>query len=162
MNWIDAVFVLVLAGLAFAGHRKGIIHVIVIIASYAAGVIAAVALSEAAAELISGYTQIPQGISRILASVAVFLIAALAVRGIGWLLKKAVALALPGIDRICGMIFGIVLALIIIILCSVFLSYSPPSSSAGRLYEESFSPRFVISGIERLYTAPAEEGAEEF
>ncbi len=153
---------MILIGLAFTGHRKGIIHVIVIISSYAAGVIAAIALSEAAAALISAHTQIPQGVSRILASVAVFLIAALAVRGIGWILKKAVALALPGIDRICGMIFGIVLALIMIVLCSIFLYVSPPDSSAGRLYEESFSARFVISSIDRLTPAPADEDTVEF
>ncbi len=159
MNWIDAILLLLLFFLSFLGFRRGIIGIVVIISSYLAGIIAAVILSEPAGELLSYYTRIPGTFSRIIAPVIIFLLTALAVRGIGLLLKKLVSLALPGADRACGLLFGLILAGILIILTSIFLYISPEDSAAGRLYDESFTARLVIRNLRRFSPEETENNA---
>ena len=150
MNWIDAIFMLLLFLLSFLGFRRGIIGIVVIIASYLAGIMAAVILAEPAGAMLSHYTRVPETFSRIIAPLIIFLITALAVRGVGLVLKKLVSLALPGIDRACGLLFGLILAGILIALTSIFLYISPEDSAAGRLYDGSFTPGLVIRALEKL------------
>ncbi len=150
MTWIDGVFLLVFLALSFLGYRRGIISMIVIISSYLAGIIAAAVLAEQAGALLSHYTRVPETFSRIIASIFVFIITALAIRGAGWLLKKFVGLTLPGIDKACGLVFGWILSGVLIVLTSIFLYISPVDSAAGRLYDGSFTPGFVMRSLERV------------
>ncbi len=150
MNWIDAIFILLILSLSFLGFRRGIIGIVVITASYLAGIMAAVILSDPSGALLSYHTRVPETFSRIIASLIIFLLTALTVRGIGLLLKKLVSLALPGMDRACGLLFGLILAGILILLTSIFLYISPEDSQAGKLYDGAFTPGLVIRSLEKL------------
>jgi membrane protein required for colicin V production len=150
MTWLDGAFLLLIFLLSFLGFRRGIVHIIVIISSYSAGVIAAVMLAGYAGEILSGYAEIPDAFARIIAAAAVFIITVLLIRGAGWLLKKIVSLALPGIDKACGLVFGIVLAVILIAICSIFLYISPLDSKPGMLYDDSFTPKIVMKWLDAL------------
>lgn len=158
MTWLDGVFLLLLLISGFAGFRKGIIQVVVIISSYLAGLIAAAVLAEPAGMILAGHTNAPEAFSRVIAAIIIFILTALLIRGIGLLLKKAVSAALPGLDKACGLVFGAILALILILLTSVFLYISPVDSKAGKLYEESFAPGLIMRGIERMDREADENG----
>ncbi len=151
MTWLDGVFLLILLLLSFIGFRKGVVQIVVIISSYLAGIIAAAVLAEPAGEILAGYTKAPEAFSRVIAAIIIFILTALIIRGIGLLLKKAVSAALPGMDKACGLLFGAVLAFILIVLASVFLYISAMDSEAGKLYEESFTPGMIMRGIEKVY-----------
>ncbi len=150
MNWIDAAAFGIIALLAFLGLRRGIIDIVVILSAYAAGLIAAVFLYTHLGKLISSHAGIPQTFSRVIAFAGAFLITAVCVRAAGWLLKKIVRLALPGIDKICGLVFGLLLGFIIVVMGSMFLYRSPLNSHAGKLYDGSFTPGFIMNSLEKL------------
>ena len=160
MNWIDAAAFGVIALLAFMGLRRGIIDIVVILSAYAAGLIAAVFLYTHLGKLISSHAGIPQTFSRVIAFAGAFLITAASVRAAGWLLKKIVRLALPGIDKICGLVFGLLLGIIIVVLGSMFLYVSPLNSYAGKLYDGSFTPGFIMNSLESLSSEKSKEDDE--
>ncbi len=150
MNWIDAAAFALLIALGIIGFRRGIIDIIVIAAAYLAGLTASVALSEAAGTLLVRYAGMPAAVSRAIAAVAIFIACLLAVRGAGRVLKKLIALLLPGIDKTCGLLFGLFLASVVIALASIFLYAAPESSAPRELYENSFTARFVIRVLDRF------------
>ena len=152
MNWVDYVCGLILLAGAFVGFKKGAVGSIISLASYAAGTFLSIAFYRDGGDIILGYFNMSVGLARLVAFVIIFLTIFLLIRGIGFLLSKLAGIAVTGLEKVGGILLGLVLGCLLITMLAVVV-FTIPKSGLRDILAESSILRFAVNIVSRLLTA---------
>ena len=147
MNWLDIVIIVFVVLLGFTGLRQGMIRTVFGIAGLIGGIFLAGRYYDRLAALI-----FPSGATwGNIAAYAIIAVATLVVAGvIGWLLAKLVSfVALGWVDRIVGLILGIVIGgLLCAAILAIAVKYYPGMEAT---INQAIIARFLVRGFPLLY-----------
>lgn len=133
MHVLDIVFLCVTVVVTIIGIRRGLITEAFRFAAVVAGFAAASALYRPAYELLE-FIALSSSIKVVIAFVSVFLAAAAAVLGIGWIVKKVVHLTVLGsVDRVCGGCIGLLKCALVAWVLTVVVGVLPVPALHRRL-----------------------------
>ncbi len=133
MHVFDIIFLCLTIVITIIGIRRGLITEAFRLASVVAGFAAASALYRPAFELLD-FIALSSSIKVVIAFVSVFLAAAAAVLGIGWVVKKVVHLTVLGsVDRVCGGCIGLLKCALVAWVVTVVLGVLPVPALHRRL-----------------------------
>lgn len=156
MNWLDIVFLVLVAVFVFQGIRQGFTRQAIGLAATLAGLLLAAWFYAAAAEFLIPYLS-----SRALANIAgfmiVFLLVQLAGSALSWALGKLFKWSgLSWLDRLMGAAFGVVKACIVGTILVLVLTAFPlkpvPASIAG----STVAPTLIEASHLLVYLTPHE------
>jgi membrane protein required for colicin V production len=106
MNWVDILVALTLLAAFWGGYRNGLVREVIGLAAVVLAWLAATAFASAATDWISAQWTVAPAVARVAAFWAVFLLAFVAVRALGWLLERVTKL--PVISIVSGIGGGLV------------------------------------------------------
>jgi membrane protein required for colicin V production len=134
MSFFDLVLLIILIGFALFGLWFGLVHTIGSLIGTAFGVYLASRYYEPIANLIINLTSWNQNYVKVIIFILVFILIARFVGFIFWIMEKILLIftRLPfihGLDKLLGMVFGIIEGAIILGICLFFISRFPISLS---------------------------------
>jgi membrane protein required for colicin V production len=151
MNYLDWIFVVILALLAFRCMRKGFVAEILSMAALIVGILAALLLYRPAGELLVSWGLVakPPALPEILGFIVAFLAAFLAMRLVGRLISEGVEAAeLGGLDGALGFFLGLAEGLLVVCLFLVAMSLLEPALKTipgfSKLLSDSAFARVIL------------------
>jgi membrane protein required for colicin V production len=161
--FIDLVFLVVLGIFAIRGYVRGFVTELFSWAALAVGIIAAVFLYQNGAAFIRDKIALKaKYIPEILAFVAIFLIVFILFKMIEKVLKDIITgVKINGVDKLLGVIFGVVEGIAVIALALFVLSVQP-LFSPDRILSESFFAELILPLVVRSVGAAALPGVSAF
>lgn len=133
MSYFDMGLIVIIAGFALAGLWYGLVNMVVSLIGTIAGIYLATRFYSPISTWIINTTGWDQNLARVVIFIAVFIIILKLVEFIFWIIKKILGIVtkLPGIhglDRLLGMIFGLIEAVLILGIIFYFVARFPISS----------------------------------
>ncbi len=149
MNWLDIVILIPLAFFAWQGVKNGLIMEVFTLAALVLGIWASLEFSYIAEEFLQDNFNWKSDYLHIIAFIVTFIIVVVGVNIIGRMLEKIFhAVALGGLDKIMGLLFGAVKG---IILCTiVFYVFDNFEIKKGLIDKEVKSESFCYPVIKNI------------
>lgn len=151
MNTLDWIFIALMAILGVRCMLRGFVEEILSVASVLAGLLAGLLLYKGAGELFVswGLPAQPSALPGVLGFLAAFLLAFLLVKLVERLLKEGIESAeLGGVDRLLGLVLGLVEGLVLVSLVLVLMDLIAPAFKSmpgyAKLLQGSFFARTIL------------------
>lgn len=125
MNYLDIILAILIVVSAISGFTKGFIHQLASLAALILGIFLAVKFSKLIAPFINSHLTSSENASKIIAFVLIFIVVMVLVHLLGKFLEKVLEeVELGLINKIAGLVFGVIKMLFIVSALMIFLQFS--------------------------------------
>jgi membrane protein required for colicin V production len=169
MNMIDIIIIIIIILFAWQGLRRGFIIGLATLVSLILGIYAALYYSDVTANWIKDNFSVSDDNSLIIAYIATFLLIVIIVFIIGKILEKFIdRIALGFLNKIAGLIFGVIKAVILISIAIALINHYRPKwiseeKKAGSFFYGHITPLapFLWDELNHFYPGKDKENAPE-
>jgi membrane protein required for colicin V production len=125
MNYLDIILAILIVLSAVSGFTKGFVHQLASLAALILGIFLAVKFSKVIAPFINAHLTSSENASKIIAFVLIFLVVMILVHLLGKFLEKVLEeVELGLINKIAGLVFGVIKMLFVVSALMIFLQFS--------------------------------------
>jgi len=125
MNYLDIILVALIIISAISGFKKGIIHQLASLVALVLGIFLAVKFTKVVAPFFQNYITSSENASKIIAFILIFIVVMILVHLLGKFLEKILEeVELGIINKLAGLVFGIIKMLFIVSALMIFLQFS--------------------------------------
>jgi membrane protein required for colicin V production len=125
MNYIDIIIAALIIIAAISGFKKGFIHQLASLVALVLGIFLAVKFSKALTPFFQSYITSSENASKIIAFVLIFIVVMILVHLLGKFIEKLLEeVELGIINKIAGLVFGVIKMLFIMSALMIFLQFS--------------------------------------